>query len=359
MIRAILTWVGLLACAPLVQAQPVICQDARLGLAALAKDAAARQAVEAAFAAQQDKLGSQAWLPGYCRAVADNVDMKRRSIAEGVTFDTAILVATTVEYEAFRIATFRTSGVAPKLYVGFLDRRGRTAAYEAKLFDISTRAADLLNAHARKRGLTFTVTAKEIAVTQISEGGALLLTADFANVDQSHPVYGVGLDDYMIGFKRYPGLLAEVDAAFGTKLSALKGTRADALTFTETILGTAIMYLYEKDLADQKLKAEKRAPIASLPLDEQFVHASLVYNSGILFSDERVKQMLAFDAGAYLFDISERSYPKRPKLVVMPPDKADAWLAEGRSLPEQPTSWNAVYHVLQRYGGWVALTSLY
>ena len=40
----------------------------------------------------------------------------------------------------------------------------------------------------------------------------------------------------------------------------------------------------------------------------------------------------------------------------MLPDAADILLGEGGPLPHQPTSWNAVYHILQRYGAWVALT---
>ncbi|MEQ1670435.1 MAG: hypothetical protein ABL893_06225, partial [Hyphomicrobium sp.] len=164
------------------------------------------------------------------------------------------------------------------------------------------------------------------------------------------------LDDYRIGFQRYPGLLADVDKTFGSNLTTISVAREGFMTFTETILGTAVMYLFEKEIAENKRLAEGRPSLSTLPLDEQFVHASLVYNSGILFSDERVRQMMAFDTGAYLVDVSERSAPRRQKLPVIFPSGADALLAEGKPLPDQPTSWNAVYHVMQRYGAWIALS---
>ena len=131
------------------------------------------------------------------------------------------------------------------------------------------------------------------------------------------------------------------------------------MTFTESVLGTAVMWLYEKDIAERKLAAEGRPSLSTMGWDEQFVVSSLVYNSGILFSDERVKQILSLSTGAYLAETSERSASKRPRLPVMTPEAADAFLASGQPLPEQRTSWNAVYHVLQRYGAWVALSQFW
>jgi len=40
---------------------------------------------------------------------------------------------------------------------------------------------------------------------------------------------------------------------------------------------------------------------------------------------------------------------------VLPPAKAFQQVARDGAYPEQPTSWAAVYHVLQRYGAYVAL----
>lgn len=337
-----------------------VCDEAAALLPAIAADAATARKVEAALTEEVGKLSKPAWAPGYCRAVADNFARKRLSRAEGVSFDAEGLIRTGLKYEAFRIATFRNSGVAPKLYFGFADERGATAAHEKELLRVCAKIAPILNAYAQKNKLAARVTPKEIAVTQIAEGGALLLTTRLAEVDRIHPVKGVGLDDYRIGFRRFPGLTAQIDAAMGTRLAKMTGEGDDTMTFTESVLGTAVMYLYEKDLAEQKLLAENRPSLATLPLDEQFVVASLVYNSGILFAPERVKQILGFDTAAYLSDISERTFARpenpRPRLPVMLPEAADAWLGEGKSLPEQRTSWNAVYHVLQRYGAWVAIS---
>lgn len=335
---------------------PDSCDEAAAHVAPVAEDAAATKLVRAVLGEEIRALPNPAWRPGFCRAVADNLVRKRLSRQEGVVFDAPTLIRTSVKYEAFRIATFRAAGVAPKLYFGFMDGRGRTTRYEKELLRVASKAAPILNAYAEKNKLDVRVTAKEIAVTQIAEGGALLLTGNFANVDHVPPVQGVGLDDYRIGFKRFPGLREEIDAAFGTRLGALNGAPEDTMSFAESILGTAVMYLYEKNLAEEKRRAESQPPIATLPLDEQFVVASLVYNSGILFSKERVDQILAFNTAAYLADISERSADRRPRLPVMSPEAADAWLAAGKSLPEQRTSWNAVYHVLQRYGAWSAIS---
>ena len=129
-----------------------------------------------------------------------------------------------------------------------------------------------------------------------------------------------------------------------------------SMTFEESILGTAVMYLWEKVIAEQKRQAAGRPSLGTLSLDEQYVQTSLVYNSGILFADERAKQIMAFDTAAYLQETSEKSAPKRPKLPVMSAEMADGLLERGDALPNQPTSWNAVYHILQRYGAWVALT---
>ena len=335
---------------------PDTCTPALASLETLAADKAAAEAVQAALDKAVAALPNPAWAPGYCRAVSENFERKRLSKAEGVSFDAPTLIATGLDYEAFRVATFRSAGVTPKLFTGFIDRVGATGAYEAKLLAIAAKVAPILNAQAAKLNLGVTVTPKEIAVTHMAEGGALLLTANFDKVDHVHPVMGIGLDDYRVGLIHYPGLIADLDATFNTHLAALKGGPDDAMTFDETVLGTAVMYLYEKDLTQQKLAAEQRKPLAQRPLDEQFVVTSLVYNSGILFVEDRFRQILTFDTGTYIAEVSEHAAPKRPRLPVMAPQDADAFLATGASLPVQPMSWNAVYHVLQRYGAWVALS---
>ena len=75
----------------------------------------------------------------------------------------------------------------------------------------------MLNAYAAQNQLGITVTPKEIVVTHIAEGAALLLSTEFANVDRIHPVSGVGLDDYRNGLKMYADLVQELDIAFKTQ----------------------------------------------------------------------------------------------------------------------------------------------
>ena len=50
-----------------------------------------------------------------------------------------------------------------------------------------------------------------------------------------------GLDDYRKGFQRFPDRIDEVDKIFGTKLAKLSVANEGTMTFTETILGTAVM----------------------------------------------------------------------------------------------------------------------
>jgi hypothetical protein len=342
--------------------QNKFCSEALAHVYALISNQTAISHIKAALEKETRALANPQWEPGYCQALTENLAAKRTSQAEGVQFDEATLINTAIRYEAFRIAAFRNSGVSPKRYFGFLDERGKTATYEGTLKNVATRVARLLNTYAAKNGLDITVTPKEIIVTQLAEGGALLLTSELENADRVHPVLGVGLDDYRKGFQRFPGLIDEVDETFGTSLAELSVAKEGTMTFMETILGTAVMYLYEKEIAEKKRLAKKLPSLKTLSLNEQFVLTSLVYNSGILFSDERVKQIMSFDTGTYLFETSEataaRSQDPRPKLPVILPGAADTLLSEGKSLPQQPTSWNAVYHILQRYGAWVALTKL-
>jgi hypothetical protein len=339
------------------------------------------------------KLQDQSWLPGYCVALKANLDGKKKSQAEGARFTAQNVIDTAIRFEAFRVTVFRNAGVAPKLYFGFLDEQGRTAAYEKTLKETAIKVAQLLNAYGKDHGVKTTVSPKEIIVTHLAEGGALLLTDEFASVDSIHPVYGIGLDDFRIGFNQYPGLLLQVDQAFGTKLGDLATTAASSsnvgiaaygmsgvskvtqwvmgapaqgqpqakyrMTFVESILGTAVMYFYEKDLAEKKLLADHQPPLEIRPLDEQYAIASLVYNSGILFAPDRVKMVMNFDTGIYLQDTSEKTAARakdpRPRLPVMLPQEADVLLKSGKALPKQMTSWNAVYHIMQRYGAWIAL----
>lgn len=357
---------------------PEPCRAAIAVVESLTNETGARVAIEIAVSARLSGLIKSSLGPGYCRAILDNFSAKLASRREGASFSTQSLLGTAVEFEGFRIESFRNSGVAPKRYFGFLDEQGIAAVYERQLKITATRVAALLNNYAAKNGLGVTVTPKEIVVTHIAEGAALLLSTDFAYVDSVHPVYGVGLDDYRRGFKQYSDLVREIDATFDTRLAAI-GNNPErpianailgagvvrrlerlfgivSMTFEESILGTAVMYLWEKAITEQKLREAGRPSLDERSLDEQFVVVSLVYNSGILFGEERIQQIMAFKTADYLVETSEKMADRRPRLPVTSIANADLLLARGEAPPQQPTSWNAVYHILQRYGAWVGLT---
>lgn len=339
---------------------PESCRSALQTIASLTAEAGAVPAVESAVTEQIGKLAKASWTPGYCRALADNFASKSESRKEGVTFTTQELIKTGAEFEAFRITTFRNSGVAPKRYFGFVDGKGKASAYEKQMMSVAARVTPILNAYAAKHNLGVNVTPKEIVLTHIAEGAALLLSTRFVDIDRVHPVRGVGLDDFHKGFWQYQELVAKIDAEFKTRLHGAfsilgLATGAAKMTFEESVLGTSIMYLWEKAIAEQLRRKEGSASLTTLSLDEQFVHASLVYNSGILFADERVKVIKAFETAAYLVEANNNATGKRKKLAIMSIEEADALLERGDPLPDQPTRWSAIFHILQRYGAWVAL----
>ncbi len=283
-----------------------------------------------------------------------------------------------IQWEAFRLASYVSSGVFPKTYFGFFDQAWDTAEHERTLRDTVICTRGIVNAWQAERGRPVRVTDAEIAVTFIAEGGALLLTTEQRRMDALHPVMDVGLDDLASGLGDYGGLLASLDVGCGTdlqgtvvysepevrpagvsdRLAAPEGQWAwlarDA-TFREGIVGTALMWIWEKEIAARKLTAAGRAPMHSRGLDEQMVLGSLVYNSGILHSESTAQSILRFDTGARIHGDSERNAHRRPRLNLLPPSGLLAELLSDGRYRDQPTSWLAAYHVLQRYGAWDGL----
>ncbi|HJN76090.1 MAG TPA: hypothetical protein QGF58_19315 [Myxococcota bacterium] len=127
------------------------------------------------------------------------------------------------------------------------------------------------------------------------------------------------------------------------------------MDLSEAIAGTALMWAWEKDIAARKLRRSGEAALETRPLDEQFVIASLVYNSGDPHGPLRWQQILAFDTAQVVWDKSEANARRRWRLPVVEPSTALSLLASGRDYPEQGTDWLAMMHVLQRYGAYVAL----
>jgi hypothetical protein len=295
--------------------------------------------------------------PVLCRLIDENLAAKE-SLPAAAVVD---LERRVLGFERFRLETMLSSGVTPKRYFGFLDQAGDTAAYETALRDTVQTAVALLNQDADARGVPVRVTEQETTLTFLAEGGALVLSERQEDLDHIHPVNGIGLDNFKQGFARHRTLVTTLDKRLGTGLGALTWTVGSAkvlrrpMTFTEAVAGTALMYLDEKERAAGLLHDRDGSRLDMLSLDRQFVITSLVYNSGILFSDERVEQILAFSMADYLVAASEANRGSRPLLPVWPPAAAETRLVSGAGMPTQLTSWNAVYHVLQRYGAWVAL----
>jgi len=264
-------------------------------------------------------------------------------------------------YEQFRVDTYLSSGVAPKRYFGFFDERGDTADAEAELRETTITAVAIANDYADDMGLDVQLTEQEAAVTFLAEGGALLFTEAQHKLGAVHPVRDEGLDNFRLGFTRFPTLVQAFDERFGTGLQRLTADIGPwrvllrPMTVREALLTTIVMYLFEKQLTHELRAAAGRPPLSAMSLEEQFVTTSLVYNCGLLFSDERVAQILALNTAAYLAQVNRDNAGKRPELPVLLTANAQARLAAGEPIPQQLTSWSAVYHVLQRYGAWVAL----
>ena len=130
------------------------------------------------------------------------------------------------------------------------------------------------------------------------------------------------------------------------------------MTFDETILGTLVMYIWEKEICERELAEAGRAPLQSRSLTRQFILSSLVYNSGILFSESRMRQIERFDTADYLFSVSEKNAESRWRLPVVPPGRGLNLLVDHGDYWRQPTSWSTVSNVLQRYGGWAGMMNL-
>ncbi len=279
--------------------------------------------------------------------------------------DADSLRRTVIDYELFKAEKFVSSGVFPKRYFGFFDEKWDTAALESTMRRTIQACVDESNRVLTERGSKQRITDMEVAITFLAEGGALLLsepeTHDLAHI---HPVQGIGLDDISIGFLRQPELLARLDRRLGTGLRALvdrsdRGPRLRRdMTFEEAIAGTTVMWVYEKELAAAKLlKAEKRR-LEELPPNEQFIFGSLVYNSGLIFSSSRMRMIRDFETAAYLDRLSRENEQRRWRLPLFATRRSMELLLSEHRYPWQPTSWSAVYHVLQRYGAYTAIERL-
>jgi hypothetical protein len=292
--------------------------------------------------------------------LSDKAALKGPS-GEAFTLTADELQREVLDYEAFKLETFVSSGVFPKRYFGYVDGKWDTAAYEKKLRDTVHASVALANSYLTDHKSAIRVTDAEVTVTFLAEGGAILLREAQAQLEDIHPVQGIGLDDIETGFRLYPELLKTLDGALSVRLDQIVVTKDKQayltrnFTFIEAVAATTLMWVWEKERCESKLKNEKRTGLEQMKLDEQFVLASLVYNSGIAFSDERVRQIKAFLTGPYLVELSETHKKKRGELPVVPLESGWVLMMKTNQYPAQPTSWSAVYHILQRFGAYQAL----
>jgi hypothetical protein len=291
------------------------------------------------------------------RFVTENLAGKK-----GWGYDAARIRKQIIDAEAFKLEAYIATGVFPKRYFGYLDEQRDTAEYEVRMKTAARKAARACNRWLDNSHSPFHVTEQEIIVTFLAEGGAILLRERQDQLESIHPIQGIGLDDIATGFTDLEPLVKLLDAEVGTKLTEIvkwNGTTpylSRHFGFEEAIAGTAAMWVWEKQIAERKLLANGRASLSKRPLDEQFVIASLVYNSGILFDESTITKIRKLDAGDYVYELSEKTKAKRWPLPVRPATASLKLLLSGGAYPEQPTSWSAVYHVLQRYGGYVGLS---
>ncbi len=351
----------------ILAASVALTPEARVARALLAAvgDEQARRALGEIAAEGPKGAAGRAFVQGQ---IADSLEEKQ---AAGLALTADQVLRTVVQFELFKFRAFVTSGVFPKRYFGYFDELGDTAARETELKQVVVAAVDELDRYQRGRAATVRVSCAEVAVTFLAEGGALLLRERQEILDDFDPVHDLGMDDIAAALAAHPQLVARLDGRLQTSLATVVGgqplsprnlfRRARGkkalrpLNFREGLAATAILYLYEKEIAARKLKSRDALELMSLPLDEQLVTTSLVYNSGQLFARERVTQILAFKTGRYLDELTRANEGRRRHLPLLPPLRARALLIDLGRYPEQPTSWSAVYHVLQRYGAWVGL----
>lgn len=324
------------------------------------------------------------------RNVLRNLDEKirMRTIDPVYSLSENDLERTVIGYEAFKLETFVTAGVFPKRYFGYFDERYDTAPHEGRLRQATRQAVQIINAYQTKRGSALAITDMEVAVTFIAEGGALWLREHQEKVDRLHPVQDVGLDDLASGYSDLPGLVDQLDSTLHTSLGSLVAwTKTNAtelpkptlvpnaerwlkspngksgphpylvryMTLEEAIVGTALMWLWEKKIAGKKLEELRAPPLTERSLEEQFIIGSLVYNSGVAHDAKVWTMIRELSSGEWIYKRSEKNARSRWRLNVLPPKRALKVFLEGGDYPEQPTAWLAVYHVLQRYGAYAAL----
>jgi len=321
------------------------------------------------------------------REVIRNLEAKRRLRAGQLgpfPLTAEELLRTVVEYEIWKLRTYLLSGVFAKRYFGYVDRKWDTAAEEETMLRLAADVVAAINAYQEERGRPTRLTDLEVIVTYLSEGAALYFREWYSLIERpeerSINLYAHhGCDNIGAAVERYGALVRSLDGRFGTRLgeapsrggvNEIGGTYRGLgrnVTFTESIVANAIMFLFEKENARRRLAKrvdqESAAGWPSPHLEaydgaEQFVITSLVFNTGMAFPWRWVREVRDFAAIEHLHEVSEKNEATRALLPVdRSPAEAFARL-EAKGYRRQPTSWQGAYHVLQRYGAYVALRDM-
>ncbi|MFH1680308.1 MAG: hypothetical protein ABIH26_06640, partial [Candidatus Eisenbacteria bacterium] len=230
------------------------------------------------------------------------------------------ILTTVVGYEVFKMRSYLSSGVFPKRYFGYVDRKWDTAEKEDVFLVLVRDAVAAINGHQEEKGRRVRLSDIEVLVTYLSEGGALFFREERHLIEEEEPgridlAFHLGCDNAGVAIERYEDLVRRLDRRFGTRLSGSArrewrgetGDRAVGIGrrvgFRESIVATAVMYLYEKEIAAEKFSRRKTSGdpngwtedhLMALPLSEQFVVSSLVFNTGILFSRDWVESIREF-----------------------------------------------------------------
>ncbi|MEN0066195.1 MAG: hypothetical protein AAGA48_28900 [Myxococcota bacterium] len=283
-----------------------------------------------------------------------------------------------VGFEAFKFDAYVRSGVFPKRYFGYVDLRHDTAQHEWVLQQTTRCAVDVVNHDLASRGSDIRINDAEVVVTFLAEGGALMLQAPNSERADLDPVNAVGLVDLAKGVHHRRSLAKTLDdtcsAALVSSVFLDTKDRPPAehkgelepppghfawlrrnLDFRELVVATALIWSWELERTDRELRDAGRPALMDRSRAGRFIAGALIYNSGELHDESTHELIRRFETGDYLYETSERNADRRPRLNLVSPTRLRAeWLSD-QGYRSQPTTWSAVYHVLQRYGAWVAL----
>ena len=218
------------------------------------------------------------------RRVAENLARRHPpGSAPGLPITEADLVRTVLDYEGFRLARYVSAGVAPRSGTSAGSTSGTTRGpRSAPDGDVVACAVDVINADRAAAGDPLRISEAEVAVTFFAEGGALLV--ERRRHDGILPVGGIGNHYIGYGVQSYRDVASAVDVACGTDVLgtlvwSAAGTRpteqvvrrnqrsSDPVrtawltrtwTLEEAVAGTALMWLWERELTAGMLRAAGR-----------------------------------------------------------------------------------------------------